>query len=91
MISVSKATEIVLNNLFDPGIAAVKLADACGRVLQEEVRADRHFPPFDRVTMDGIAYHFQSWEKEKKALPVEGIQLAGTPQMSLKTLQPAWK
>ena len=84
MISVSKATEIVLNNLFAPGIVAVKLMDACGRVLQEEVRADRDFPPFDRVTMDGIAYQYKTWEKTKNPLPVEGVQMAGTPRLSLK-------
>jgi molybdopterin molybdotransferase len=84
MINVSKATEIVLNNLFDPGIVAVKLVNACGRVLQEEVRADRDFPPFDRVTMDGIAYQYKTWEKAKGNLPVEGVQMAGTPRMLLK-------
>ena len=84
MISVSKATEIVLNNLFEPGIVAVKLADACGRVLQEEVRADRDFPPFNRVTMDGIAYQYESWKKTKKGMAVEGVQMAGTPQLTLQ-------
>jgi len=83
MISVSKATEIVLNNRFEPDIAAVKLVDACGRILQEEVRADRDFPPFDRVTMDGIAYQYQSWEKTKGAMPVAGVQIAGAPRLSL--------
>ncbi len=83
MISVSKATEIVLNNRFDPGIAAVKLVDACGRILQEEVRADRDFPPFDRVTMDGIAYQYKTWEKTKGAMPVAGVQIAGAPKLSL--------
>lgn len=84
MINVSKATEIVLNNLFTPGLVAVKLVDACGRVLQEEIRADRDFPPFDRVTMDGIAYQYKHWDKTKGALPVEGVQIAGSPRLLLK-------
>ncbi|MGH9555439.1 MAG: gephyrin-like molybdotransferase Glp, partial [Terriglobales bacterium] len=33
----------------------VPLLDACGRVLAENIAADRDFPPFPRATRDGYA------------------------------------
>ncbi|MCI0355240.1 MAG: molybdopterin molybdenumtransferase MoeA, partial [Acidobacteria bacterium] len=33
----------------------IPLLDACGRVLAENVTADRDFPPFARATRDGYA------------------------------------
>lgn len=33
----------------------VTLANAAGRVLAEDIKADRDWPPFDRATMDGYA------------------------------------
>lgn len=38
-----------------PPDEAVPLLEADGRVLAEEIRADRDFPPFDRATRDGFA------------------------------------
>ena len=38
-----------------PGVAERELADSRGRVLAEEVKADRDQPPFDRSTRDGFA------------------------------------
>ena len=31
------------------------LADACGRILAEDIIADTDLPPFDRAQMDGYA------------------------------------
>ncbi len=39
----------------DPGRENVPLDEALGRVLAEDVTADRDQPPFDRVTRDGFA------------------------------------
>jgi molybdopterin molybdotransferase len=38
-----------------PGVERVGLSDSRGRVLAEEVRADRDQPPFNRATRDGFA------------------------------------
>ena len=38
-----------------PGVESVSLSESRGRVLAEEVRADRDQPPFDRSTRDGFA------------------------------------
>src|SRR5574341_1547959 len=38
-----------------PSIESVDLAASLGRILAEEVRADRDYPPFPRSTRDGYA------------------------------------
>jgi molybdopterin molybdotransferase len=34
---------------------SIELADACGRILAEDIAAERNVPPFDRASMDGYA------------------------------------
>jgi molybdopterin molybdotransferase len=53
------------------------LARCQGRVLRENVAADRPQPPFDRVAMDGIAFAFADWERGLRRFPVQGVQKAG--------------
>lgn len=52
-------------------------------VLAEAVIADRDFPPFHRVTMDGIAIRFEAWEKGRRTFRIEDTQAAGEPQKRL--------
>ncbi len=78
MISVHQATTVIQDCLLPLGDEYVPLAEATGRVLREPVQADRDFPPFHRVTMDGIAF---AWDTlpTSRALTVAGIQHAGEP------------
>jgi molybdopterin molybdotransferase len=55
MISTKEALQIVQDNAFVPHISNVSLLESLGRILAEDIIADRDFPPFDRVAMDGIA------------------------------------
>jgi len=61
------------------------LLDSLNRVLGEDVPADRDFPPYHRVTMDGIALAFESFSKGQVKFRIEGIQAAGMPQKKLNT------
>ncbi|OHX68465.1 hypothetical protein NH26_06530 [Flammeovirga pacifica] len=63
-------------------VEEVELFDSLGRTLAEDIHADRDFPPFDRVAMDGIGIHSSQLGKTK-LFKVEGIQAAGSPQLSL--------
>jgi molybdopterin molybdotransferase len=63
MVSVAEASEIVFSNLFKGNAEPVNLTHAIGRVLAEAVYADRVFPPFNRVAMDGVAISFNEWSK----------------------------
>ena len=43
------------------GVESVELLRSVGRVLAEEVAADRDQPPFDRATRDGFAVRAEEW------------------------------
>lgn len=83
MISVADATDIVLSHLFQPRAISLPLDQCPGKILQENLEADRDFPPFDRVTMDGIAINFQVWEQGLRSFPISATGAAGSPRMVL--------
>ena len=59
-----------------PGLERVALLDSPGRVLAEEVKADRDQPPFDRATRDGFAVRAAEWTAGRR-LRVMGQVRAG--------------
>lgn len=59
------------------------LEDCIGAYLAEDLIADRDFPPFDRVTMDGIAIVYDAFAKGQRTFTIEATAAAGTPQQSL--------
>lgn len=83
MISVEEAKQIIQANTYQPSVHSVKLHDALGLVLAEDITADRDFPPFDRVMMDGIALNTDSLSKNE-SFQIESTQYAGSPQLELK-------
>lgn len=82
MISVDEALNLILSRTLPVKAEEIPLAAACGRILAEPVRADRDAPPFDRVTMDGIAVH-SSMLETTSSFPIENIQAAGLPPYRL--------
>ncbi|MFN4145646.1 MAG: molybdopterin molybdotransferase MoeA [Runella sp.] len=83
MLSVPEATEIILANPIDFGQETIPFELSLGRVLAEDLVADRDFPPFDRVTMDGIAIRWESFEAGQRSFKIENTQMAGQPQLTL--------
>jgi molybdopterin molybdotransferase len=83
VITVQEATRLVLENTISFEDEIIPLRTATGRVLREPLTADRDFPPFDRVTMDGIAINWTTFEKGQREFPVENLQAAGSPQLTL--------
>jgi len=83
MLSVSEATSIIKQHQLTLPTETVSLTDATGRVLRETVRADRDFPPFDRVAMDGIAIRFADYEAGQRTFHITGVQRAGQEQQRL--------
>ena len=79
MVSVSEASSIIQNNLWQPATEEVPLLKSIHRVLAEDIFADRDFPPFDRVTMDGVAIFFETLQSGQRVFPVAGLQAAGMP------------
>ena len=84
MIEVSQALQIIAENTVDFGSETIELSDGMNRILREDWILDRDLPPYNRVTMDGIAIQFQAFEKGQRLFPVEGVAPAGTPQMTLQ-------
>ncbi|BDD00465.1 molybdopterin molybdotransferase MoeA [Persicobacter psychrovividus] len=82
MISVSEAEKLIFQIKLTLKTELVPLSDAIGRVLAEDVSADRPFPPFDRVAMDGITVGEGSFQ-EGDRFEVKGIQAAGAPTTEL--------
>jgi len=57
---------------------AIALADACGRILTEDLSAARNVPPHDNAAVDGYAVHFDDLNPAGETLlPVRGRITAG--------------
>ena len=84
LIKVKEAIEIVVNNSENFGTEEVDFLNASGRVLKEAVLADRDFPPFDRVSMDGIAISEEAFNNGQRTFKIEGVQAAGSPKLTLQ-------
>jgi molybdopterin molybdotransferase len=63
--------------------APLPLAQLVGATLRERVVAAYDQPPFDRVTMDGIAFAVAAYEQGRRAFRIAGTQAAGAPPLSL--------
>ena len=83
MLSVSDAFAITQHHKLTLPTERVLLDDALGRVLCESVCADRDFPPFDRVAMDGIGIRFADIASGVQSFRVAGMQRAGQAQQTL--------
>ncbi|MEO9964925.1 MAG: molybdopterin molybdotransferase MoeA [Reichenbachiella sp.] len=84
MISVEEAKNIINLQTAEWGQSKLALADSIGEVLAEDISADRDFPPFDRVTMDGIALNFDAFASGNRRFKIQDIQLAGAPPLALQ-------
>ena len=84
MITVSEATRIVLDHSAGFESENVPLQQGIGRLLDENLVADRDFPPFDRVTMDGIAIQYAQYANGQRTFPIAGMQAAGAPEQSME-------
>jgi molybdopterin molybdotransferase len=77
MVSVEEAERIILEHSKVYGAETLALDDCLGRVLEEDIIADRDLPPFDRVTMDGIAIRYDSYERGVRQFRIKATQAAG--------------
>ncbi|MCK0191086.1 molybdopterin molybdotransferase MoeA [Arenibacter sp. F20364] len=84
MISYKDAYKKVLDLSQDFGNEQVSLQKVMGRILAEDIIADRNFPPFNRATKDGIAINYDAIEKGLTTFKIEGVLAAGMPSQQLK-------
>jgi molybdopterin molybdotransferase len=83
LISVEEATSIILGEVENFGTEEVSFDKSLGRILKEDIKADREMPPFNRVSMDGIALKTAVFEAGKRQFKIEGVQAAGKEQLTL--------
>lgn len=83
MIAADKAFDLIMERPGDWGQEEIPFYKAYNRILSEDIIADRDFPPFDRVTMDGIGIAFDKLSEGHRVFDIDGLQAAGSPQMEL--------
>ncbi|MGG7550021.1 molybdopterin molybdotransferase MoeA [Chryseobacterium arthrosphaerae] len=83
MITVQQAEDIILSQSQDFGTETISYLHASGRILAEDLTADRDLPPFDRPTVDGIAIRYAAYEKGVRSFDIKAIQSAGEPPLSV--------
>lgn len=77
MVTVAEAEEIIRSQVRHYGTETVAYQHAQGRILAENLLADRDFPPFNRAMVDGIAIHFDSYQRGIRSFEIGGVQAAG--------------
>ncbi|WP_304231854.1 molybdopterin molybdotransferase MoeA [Jiulongibacter sediminis] len=88
-ITVQKATELILKETRDFGEEKIAFLQSAGRVLAEDICADRDFPPFDRVTMDGFAFRAKDYVSGCRTFNILGTQYAGEAAVRLNQKETA--
>lgn len=83
MIAVDLAEKLVLEKVSETSIADTDLLSSYSCILKEDIHADRDNPPFNRVTMDGIAINYSSYLQGNKSYKIEDTQKAGEVQKKL--------
>jgi len=82
-ISPRLAEEAINSRLTCLPIESLPLTQCVGGTLRENIYAERDHPPFDRVTMDGIAVDSTALRRGLKRFRIQGTQAAGTPPIKL--------
>jgi molybdopterin molybdotransferase len=81
MLTVAEAEKIIQSTTKDYGTQTVPFEQALGRGLAEDIKADRDLPPYNRVTMDGIAISYKAFERGIRGFTIKATQAAGdTPK-----------
>lgn len=77
MTTVAEAEKIILGQIKNFGTEAMPFEQALNRALAEDLKADRDLPPFNRVTMDGIAVLYTAIASGINIFRVKSTQAAG--------------
>src|ERR1700759_3569984 len=86
MITVEEAEKLILAEAVDYGAEIIPFDMALGRVLAENIKADRDLPPFNRVTMDGIAVCYKVFKNGIKTFKIKATQAAGDVPIEINEL-----
>lgn len=82
-ITPQAADEAIASHMAKLSMESRPLSRCVGRILRQEVRAERANPPFDRVCMDGIAIDSGSLRRGVRRYAIQATQAAGAPALTL--------
>jgi len=93
LLSPEEASRIIkerVKSMKKPELEVVKLSDALGRILAEDIYARVDSPPFDRAIVDGYAVKAEDVYRADEANPVElsligGVEVGETPRVELRS------
>ena len=85
LITPRLAEEAINSRLTCLPIESLPLSQCVGATLRENVYAERDAPPFDRVSMDGIAVDSEALRRGQRRFQVQTVQAAGAPATKLKS------
>ena len=85
MTTAEQATHIILGQQMQYGTELVPFHKAMGRILAEPLHSDRDMPPYNRISMDGIAISFAAYENGVRSYTIAGTQAAGDQPMEIAT------
>lgn len=77
MISVSEAKQVIEKNIAPLSPVTILLQNAEGKILAEDIYSSIDIPAFPQSSMDGYAFAFADWQKNKK-LTINGESAAGS-------------
>ncbi len=83
MLTPHDAQQRILDTIPQLPAIATPIERAAGEVLREPVTAERDQPPFDRVTMDGIALRYDAFADGTTRFRSLGTQAAGAAAMQV--------
>jgi len=84
MLTPAEAEALIQRHLTCLPIESLPLVQCVGSVLRENIYAERDQPPFDRVTMDGIAIDSAAWRDGRRHFAVLDVQAAGDAPRRLR-------
>ncbi len=83
LITPRLAEETIYSRLTCLPIESLPLTQCVGGTLRENVYAERDQPPYDRVTMDGVALDSDALRRGVRQFHIQATQAAGAPAMKL--------
>ncbi len=86
-IKVSEAQNIINETVQGFGSQYVDISSALGYTIDEDILADRDFPPFNRVAMDGIAINSKAFQSGQRTFEIQESTMAGQPIVQLRSTQ----
>ena len=84
MLTTAEASAAILAAMPAAATETIAVEQSVACVLQQFIEAERDQPPFDRVTMDGIAFAFADFTSGTRRFPIQAMQAAGDATLTLE-------